>query len=138
MANPSVPFCQIDSFPVLRSLVADPKSLCCFATTERSFFRRFHYQLLKFWCAFLVWNPFQHDKSPHLPFSIPYCLTNAVRFILPMPRITRFVPTAPPKGRRPFISAGSGRVISICRYLRILVPRDLPPHRKPDCPTSNR
>ena len=38
--------------------------------------------LLEFWCIAVIWYSFRHSKAPHLLFSISYCLTNGVQFIL--------------------------------------------------------
>lgn len=45
-----------------------------------SFQHCFYHQLLEFWCVFLVWHSFWHNKTPHLLGSISYCLTCGVQF----------------------------------------------------------
>ena len=45
-----------------------------------SFQHCFYHQLLEFWCVFLVWHSFWHNKTPHLLGCISYCLTCGVQF----------------------------------------------------------
>ena len=65
-------------------MIAYTEPSCGFAVTQPFLQHDFDHQLLEFWRISFVWFSFWHSKTPHLLFSIPYCLTNGVQFIVAM------------------------------------------------------
>ena len=76
-------FFQINAFPALYNfMVVNSKFLHRCIDTQMFFFHGFYNHSLEFRRISFVWYSFWHSKTPHLLYSISYCLTNGVQFSL--------------------------------------------------------